>query len=173
MKYEQGPISRTIFHRYSNSTKKSFCSYPSCCEVPAIKFFTWHDSCAIMACARFYSDMILHNGVTLKTVFHRIWISMEKSFVKWAPGLCCPLICCVFSIFNGFMRPIYPCSSGLLYRHHSASDVTRKNITFIKRLNHKQSINCTLSKIRKNIYRSDVQLLSSITLRFLQVLCSK
>ena len=30
--------------------------------------------------------MISYNGVTLKINFHRIWFTMEKSFVKWAPG---------------------------------------------------------------------------------------
>ena len=33
----------------------------------------------------FCSDMILYNGVTLKLTFRQIWISVEKSFVKWAP----------------------------------------------------------------------------------------
>ena len=36
-----------------------------------------------MACAKFCSDIIPYNGVTLKPIFHRIWIMMEKLFMKW------------------------------------------------------------------------------------------
>ena len=80
-----GPISWLIFH--SNSTLEiSFCFHPSCGEVIALKFCTWHDS-AVMARAKFYSDMIHYNKITLKPIFPRIWITMEKSFVKWAPGI--------------------------------------------------------------------------------------
>ena len=61
-------------------------SHPSCSEVIAIKFCTWHDSCIVVACAKFCSDMIPYNGVTLKPIFHQIWITMGKFFVKWVPG---------------------------------------------------------------------------------------
>ena len=63
------------------------CSGPSCSVGIAMKFCTWHDSCAVMACAKFSSDMMPYNGVTLKPIFHQIWIMMEKSFVKCVPGL--------------------------------------------------------------------------------------
>ena len=33
-----------------------------------MKFCTWHDSCAVVACAKFCSDMILYNGFTLKPI---------------------------------------------------------------------------------------------------------
>ena len=49
-------------------------------------FCTWHDSCAVIACAKFHSDIIPYNGVTVKLIFHRIRIMMEKLFVKWALG---------------------------------------------------------------------------------------
>ena len=32
------------------------------------------------------SDMTAYNGATLEPVFHGIWITMEKSFIKWSPG---------------------------------------------------------------------------------------
>ena len=38
----------------------------------------WLDSCAVMACKNFCSDIKLHSGVTLKRIFHRIWIMMEN-----------------------------------------------------------------------------------------------
>ena len=62
----------------------SFFSIPGCSEVISMKFYTWHDSCAVVACADFYSDMTPYNGVTLKLFCHRIWITMEKFFMKWA-----------------------------------------------------------------------------------------
>ena len=44
-----------------------------------MKFCTWHDSCAVVACANFFSDIIPSNEVTLKPNFHQIRITMEKS----------------------------------------------------------------------------------------------
>ena len=58
-----------------------FCYHPNCSEVSDMKFCTWHDSCAVTACAKLGSDMMTYNGVTLKTIFHRIRIWMEKLFV--------------------------------------------------------------------------------------------
>ena len=82
----QGPISRTIF-RNSNSMEISLCSHWRCIEVIAMKFCTWQDSCAVMACAKFCSDLMSYNGITVKQIFHRNWMAMEKSPMKWAPGL--------------------------------------------------------------------------------------
>ena len=79
------PISR-FFHRNSNFREISFYSHPSCREVIAMKFCTWQDSFAVMPCAQFCSDMIPCNGVTLKPVFHKIWITMKISFMKWVLG---------------------------------------------------------------------------------------
>ena len=66
-------------------------------EVIAIKFCICHYSCTLMACAIFCSNMIPCNWVTLKPNFHWIWITMEKWFVKWAPGAhytsCCLHAC--------------------------------------------------------------------------------
>ena len=80
-----GPFHERFFHRYSNSLGISFCSHPSYSKVVAMKFCTCHDSCADVACAKFCSDMIINIEVTLKPIFHWIWITMEKSFVKWGP----------------------------------------------------------------------------------------
>ena len=44
----QGPISRTIFYGNSNLLKISFCSHPSCSEVIAVKFCTWHNQTAVL-----------------------------------------------------------------------------------------------------------------------------
>ena len=64
----------------------SFCSHPNSNEVIAMKFCTWQDSCAIVACATFCCDMITNNWLTAEWNFHQILIVMGKSLVKWAPG---------------------------------------------------------------------------------------
>ena len=48
-------------------------------------FGTWHDSWAVVACAKFCCDMITTNWKRAKWNIHRIWIVMEKLLVKWAP----------------------------------------------------------------------------------------
>ena len=53
--------------------------HPSCSEVIAMKFCTCHDSTAVVACADMCKDMVPYNGVTLKLIFRRILIMMEKN----------------------------------------------------------------------------------------------
>ena len=70
-----GQFYQQIFHHNSNSMKNSF-SYPSCRDVIAMKFCTWHDSCAVMPCAKFCSDITPCDGVTLKPIeFELRWKS--------------------------------------------------------------------------------------------------
>ena len=65
----------------------SFCSHPNTNKVIATIFGTWHDSWAVVACAKFCCDMVISNWIRAKWNFHRIWIVMEKSLVKWAPDV--------------------------------------------------------------------------------------
>ena len=58
-----------------------------CSKVIAMKFCTWHNSSTVVASAKFCSYMILYNGVMLKTIFHWILITMEKSSMKRATGM--------------------------------------------------------------------------------------
>ena len=58
--------------------ENSSSSHPSCREVIAIKSCTWHADCALLAIAKFCSDVMPYNGVTLRLIFHRTWIAMEK-----------------------------------------------------------------------------------------------
>ena len=53
------------------------------------KYCTWHDSCAVVACAKHCSDMIPYNGVTLKPIFHfPSNVSFDgKIAMKWATDL--------------------------------------------------------------------------------------
>ena len=63
----------------------SFCSRPNTNKVIATIFGTWHDSWAVVACAKFCCDVIISNWIRAKWNFHHIWIVMEKSLVKWVP----------------------------------------------------------------------------------------
>ena len=78
-----------LFHWNSNSMKNSFCTHPRCREVIAVKFCIWHDSCAVVVCAKFYSDVIPYNAITPETNFPLNWnydgeIVREKGpFPKW------------------------------------------------------------------------------------------
>ena len=75
---DQGPISGMIlFHLNSNSMEISFSFHLNCSKVIAIKFCTWHDSCAVVASEK-CRNMTPYNGVTLKPIFHRICIMMEN-----------------------------------------------------------------------------------------------
>ena len=52
----------------------------------ATKSCTCHDSRAVVPCAKFHSDHFTRAWMREKWDLHRIWIRMEKSFVKWTPG---------------------------------------------------------------------------------------
>ena len=43
-----------------------FCCHPSCCKVIISKFCTWYDSCAVVTCTKFCSNIVTHSGVTQK-----------------------------------------------------------------------------------------------------------
>ena len=72
----RGPIHERFFHRISNSTEISFYSKPSGSIVIPMKFCPRHNSSAVVACAKFCSDMMNNNGFTLKH------ISVEFQF-RW------------------------------------------------------------------------------------------
>ena len=55
--------------------------------VIATKFCTWHDSCAVVACAQICCNQMAGNRITARWSFHRIWIAGKKSLGKRAPGL--------------------------------------------------------------------------------------
>ena len=63
----------------------SFHSHFESNRVIATKFCTWHDSCAVVACAKICRDLMASNGTTARRSFHRIWITGKKPLVKRAP----------------------------------------------------------------------------------------
>ena len=86
MSVTQNPFHKRFFHCYSNSMDILFCSHPSCSEVIAIKFCTWHDSCAVMACAKFVVVWYPTNGVILKPIFQRFELWWKNR--SWNGTLC-------------------------------------------------------------------------------------
>ena len=62
--------------------KNSFHSHLDSNTVIATKFCTWHDSCAVVACAKICCDLMASNGVMARQSFHRIWIVGKKPLVK-------------------------------------------------------------------------------------------
>ena len=63
----------------------SFHSHLDSNTLIATKFCTWHDNCAVVACATICCDLVASNGITARWSFHRIWIAGKKSLVKRAP----------------------------------------------------------------------------------------
>ena len=71
-----------FFSRNFNAIETSCCSHPSFGEMIVMKFCTWHGNCG-----KFCSNMIPTIKLHLKASFHRIWITLGKSFMNWAPGV--------------------------------------------------------------------------------------
>ena len=84
----RAPFHSRFFHRNSNSMANSFHSHLDSNKVIATKFCTWHDSCAVVACAKICGNLPVSNGITARRDFHQIWITSKKSLVKRAPGPC-------------------------------------------------------------------------------------
>ena len=59
-----GTHSTNYFPSQSNSLKISFSCHPNSNNVIATKFCTWHDSCAVVACANFFNDITTKNEIS-------------------------------------------------------------------------------------------------------------
>ena len=79
------PILRCFFHRYSNLMENWFQCNSTVGNHITIKFCTCHKSTAVVPCAKFYCDLCTTTWMGAEWSFHRIWIEMEKLFVKWSP----------------------------------------------------------------------------------------
>ena len=55
--------------------------------VIATNFCTWHDSCAVVAYAKFCCELMTNNIITARRRFHRIWIAGNKPLLKQVPAL--------------------------------------------------------------------------------------
>ena len=78
----------TIFIQNSNSVKNLW-NYVNGNHITS-NLSTWHDSLAVVPCAKFWSDYFI--GIWKKHLwnFHRIWITLEKSLVKCTARLVSP-----------------------------------------------------------------------------------
>ena len=85
--WTRAPFHYRFFHRNSNSMEISFHSHLDSKIVIATKFCTWHDSCAVVACAKICCDLMASNGIMTSRSFRRIWIAGKKPLVKRAPGV--------------------------------------------------------------------------------------
>ena len=61
----------------------SFCSDPNYNKRIISKFWTCHDSWALMACAKFCGDMFARNGITTKKYFHWVWVLKVSDMSPW------------------------------------------------------------------------------------------
>ena len=75
-----------FFVAIQNTIGISFHSHLNSDAVIATTFCTWHDSCAVMACAKICCDVMASNGVVARRSFHQIWIAGKKTLVKRAPS---------------------------------------------------------------------------------------
>ena len=87
----RGSVSLTVFFRNSNSMEILFHSYLDSNIVIATNFWIWHDSCAVVACAKNCCDLVASSGITPTRNFHRIWIAGEK-VSETGPGAFCGLL---------------------------------------------------------------------------------
>ena len=60
----------------------ALCSHPDSDQRIVTKFCTWHDSCAVVACARICCNLMASNWIIGRQTLHQIWIVCNKSFVK-------------------------------------------------------------------------------------------
>ena len=73
--YTWVPFHQQFYHRNSNSMKISFHSHLDSDTMIVTNVWIWHDSCAVVACAKICCDLMTANGITARWSFHRIWIT--------------------------------------------------------------------------------------------------
>ena len=73
-----------FFHHIFKSTKISFSFKPKFSSSDRYKIFTCHDSCAVVACAKFCCKMMVSNRIPVTQIFHKIWDVYEISLMEWA-----------------------------------------------------------------------------------------
>ena len=82
----RGPFHQRFFAHNSNSMETLTCHNSVAGHQIATNFCTCHDSTAVVPCTKLCGDHCIRIELIVKRNFHRIWIAMEKLFVKRAPG---------------------------------------------------------------------------------------
>ena len=83
----RGSFHQCFFHLNLNLMEIYFCSHVNSSKITAMKFCTWHDSFAVVACAKSCIDIVAKNMITLNQNFHWIRITVGKLLVKWATNV--------------------------------------------------------------------------------------
>ena len=65
----------------------SFHSHLDSNTVIAVKIYTWHDSCAVVARQKICCDLMVSNRVMARRSVRRIWIAGKKTIVEQALGV--------------------------------------------------------------------------------------
>ena len=81
-----GPVSLTFFCPKFKFDENFPCHNSVAGHKIATNFCTCHDSTAVVPCTKLCSDHCIRIEVRVKRNFNQIWIAMEKSLVKRAPG---------------------------------------------------------------------------------------
>ena len=79
-----GPISLTVFHHNSNLMGIPFCSNSNSHVLITTTCCKWHDSCALVACAKNCSDLVDNIWIIAKQIFRWIWI-LRKNHQRNGP----------------------------------------------------------------------------------------
>ena len=69
----------------SNFIVISFLSHPNINKPITTKFYTCHNSYAVVACAKIYNDQIFRIWITWKINYFQIWVVSEKLLLKCSP----------------------------------------------------------------------------------------
>ena len=69
-------------HCNSNLIELSFWSHLNSNKVIPTKFCTWHDSCAVVACAKICCDLMASYWIKARWIFHRIWIASKNPYIN-------------------------------------------------------------------------------------------
>ena len=77
----QGPVSLMFFPSQLKFNGNFVALHLNSNTVIATNFFTWHDSCAVVACAKICCDLMASNRVKARRSCNRIWIAGKKMLV--------------------------------------------------------------------------------------------
>ena len=103
----------------SNSMKNSFCYQSDCTEEIAMKFCTRHDSCSVVACTKFCSDMTPN-----KVKFTQAYVGWKRSLIA---AELLPILCLLKSFFVAVWKVFFvPPKNGLVRNYLTCNENINK-----------------------------------------------
>ena len=115
----QGPVSPMFFQSVFRFVGIFFYPHLDSCTVTATIFFTWHDSCAVVACAKNCCDLMADSEIIARWIFHRILIRAQNRYWNGPQA----------SIWRKFT--LISCRVYTEYIIHRESDWERKHTTSV------------------------------------------